>query len=59
MSCSAITKEASSCSRWETRDPQLDNVQKVRDLGTPSPKLDVFMKLLRAQELFRRGSKRL
>ena len=56
--CSAILREASSCSRQEQyRDPQPDNVQSVRDLGTSSPKPNVSIKSLpsRLKELWGRG----
>ena len=39
MPRSAIIREVSSSSRWEQyRDPHLGNVQRVRDLGTSTPK---------------------
>lgn len=38
--CSAIISEASTCNRWEKyRDSQPENMQRVKDLGTLSPKL--------------------
>lgn len=47
--------------QWIT-DPPLDNVQKLRDFGAPSPKWDFFkkkMKLLSPmlRDLYRRGGK--
>jgi hypothetical protein len=47
--CSAIIREASSCSRWDkyrdTPPPSL-TLYRVRDLGTLSPKWDVSIKFL-------------
>lgn len=44
VSCSAIIREASFCSRWEQILP--DIMQRLRDLGTPRPKWDVSIKSL-------------
>lgn len=44
---SAFIREAASFTRLElTRDAQVDNVQRVRNLKTLSPKCDVFIKPL-------------
>lgn len=50
---SAIIREVSSCSGGET-DPQLDKVQRSRDLGTLSRKWDVTPLSLGTRELSRR-----
>lgn len=47
-SCSVTIREVSSCCRWElTRDPQLDNVERLRAFRALSPQWDDSIKSLR------------
>lgn len=49
MSCSAIIRAAYYFSKWEKiQRPTPRQCERVRDLGTLSHKLDVFIKSLRA-----------
>lgn len=54
-------RDVSSYSRWKQRDPQLDSRQRVRDLGTISPKWDVSFQSvpLGLRELCRREDGRM
>jgi hypothetical protein len=59
MPCSAIIREASSCSRWEQIETNSQTVFRVRDLGTLSPN-DVAIKSLPSglRELCRRKGRK-
>ena len=47
MACSAVIRGASSYSTWEQlKDSKLGNTERVRDLGTLTPKRDISTKCL-------------
>lgn len=39
---STFIRDASSCHRWQRRDPQLINIQRIKDFGLLSRKWDVY-----------------